>query len=289
MRKRPSRVDTLASDLSSAARRVTPRSFSKALIQKRLCLQEALTTISEGVRPAENRIHTLHKEVRAFRVEVRMLRRLTPIVQERELRSIGKWLGRLSNVLGALRDLDVINRLLTNRLQGSSKETQGRIKDWVNEIRSERARLRADLQRLATASLRHIEQAALGGVSELPAKAFRHRLLKLVSQADLEVTEALLKARKRPTVKSLHRLRIAIRRARLVRKAATHGSAGFPTPWIRLQHDLGLTHDQAILVDWAREKDMPRRDPPLFRHFYKRLGDLQRKSSNRIHDDALWP
>ncbi len=244
-------------------------------------------TISKGVRPAENRIHTLHKDVRAFRVEVRMLRRLTSQVQRGELRSVGKWLGRLSNTLGALRDLDVINRLLTDRLQGSSKETQARIKDWANEIRSERARLRVDLQHLAAASVRHIEQAALEGVSDLPAKVFRHRLLKLVFQADLEVSEALLRARKRCTVKSLHRLRIAIRRARLVRKAATHGSAGFPTPWVRLQHDLGLTHDQGILVDWAREKDMPRRDPRLFRLFYKRLGDLQRKSSNRIHDDAL--
>jgi CHAD domain-containing protein len=203
-------------------------------------------------------LHDLHRDMRRLRTGLAVWEQLLESPDRSTLPPIDRRLRRLAQLIGQVRDRDVAVDLL------GSVESKARSKAERERLDRYRARLHDDARtgrELLRAFLRSERDALLfDEVREALAAHVRqtrsdrlHRLLTEDQQrGHAKLAAAHRKARKRPSMDRLHRLRIRVRRLRQVSDLAgtvDPDARGTVTATLRrLQQHLGRLHDLDVLL-----------------------------------------
>ena len=214
--------------------------------------------IVDRPHPTPGSLHYFHRDLRRLRTGLGVWQELVPRPQRERLATLDRRLRRLAQLVGEVRDRDVAVDLL------GSVEASARRRRDQERLERYRARLRDDARtgrELLRALLRSESDARLfdevaafltgpvrvGATTAIPRLLSEHR-----SQGHEKYVLAHRKARKRPSMKRLHRLRIRVRRLRQITdiSGATDPASTEPmTGSLRsLQQDLGRLHDLDVLL-----------------------------------------
>lgn len=218
----------------------------------------------EHPRPTSANLHRLHRDLRRLRTGLGVWQELLDTADGEQLGPLRARIRRLARLVGQVRDRDVALGLLDEVANQAGSDLE------LERLRQYRTRLQDDARtgrELLRAFLRSERQARLfdqvGHALKTRRRAIRaDRLRRVLTQhheAGRErVVSAHRKARRRPSMGRLHRLRIRVRRLRQVSDLT---SAVDPTsdPSLahslrRLQQHLGHLHDLDVLL---RELDPP--------------------------------
>jgi CHAD domain-containing protein len=253
---------------------VTAEGPSVAATSERLAgeLDRILTEVTRGVdaviqhpHPPPASLHRLHREMRRLRTGLDIWQELLRSTDRVPLRPLDRRLRRLTRLVGQVRDRDVALSLLegVERRATSRKELEqlnryrARLRD---DARTGRELLRAFLRaERETRLLDHLRES-IGAQSPGARGARLRRVLTQHEQRERDnVAKAHRRARKRPSMNRLHRLRIRVRRLRQTSDLATtvdpERDGTLANSLRRLQQHLGRLHDLDVLF-----LDL---DPPL--------------------------
>jgi CHAD domain-containing protein len=211
-------------------------------------------------RPAATALHRLHRDLRRLRVGVGIWARLVPKVPRAELEGYDRRLKRLARLVGGVRDRDVTLSLLTDRsLPGPARE---RVR--LHQVRArlvDDARVGRELLRVFLRSER--DAGLFEGIrASLHVTPHRNRvqhldgyLAEIRDESRREVQAAHRQARRKPSTRRLHRLRIRMRNWRhladlSVTLVPTQPVAA-PPPLRALQRRLGRLHDLEVAENLA--------------------------------------
>ena len=229
--------------------------------------------------PTPGSLHYFHRDLRRLRTGLGVWSELVPTAQRERLATLDRRLRRLAQLVGEVRDRDVAVDLLGSveatarrrRDQERLERYRGRLRD---DARTGRELLRALLRSESDARLLDgvavflAEPVRAGATGAIPRLLSEHR-----SRGHEKFVTAHRRARKRPSMKRLHRLRIRVRRLRqltdisgAIDPASTEPLAGSLRS---LQQDLGRLHDLDVLLGrldatfgatrWARALHKERR------------------------------
>jgi CHAD domain-containing protein len=203
-------------------------------------------------------LHDLHRDMRRLRTGLAVWVELLDRPDRAQVGPIDRRIRRLAQLIGQVRDRDVAVDLL------GSVEPKARSEEERERLDRYRARLHDDARtgrELLRAFLRSEQDALLfdevRAVLDSPARPTRsdrlHRLLREhQSSGHDKLVEAHRRARKRPTMDRLHRLRIRVRRLRQISDLASAVDAESPAAVAaslrRLQQHLGRLHDLDVLL-----------------------------------------
>lgn len=229
--------------------------------------------------PTPGSLHNLHRDLRRLRTGLAVWDELVPPTHRDRLATSDRRLRRLAQLVGQVRDRDVAVDLL-----GSVEEAARRRQDR-ERLERYRARLRDDAKtgrELLRALLRSDRDSRLfdevgaflaepvraGATREIQRRLSEHRL-----RGHEKLVAAHKKARKRPSMNRLHRLRIRVRRLRQITDLAGAIDPATTRPIAgalrNLQQGLGRLHDLDVLLQrldptfratrWARALRKERR------------------------------
>lgn len=234
-------------------------------------------------------LHDLHRELRRVALELGSIGRAAAPSEREKLRGVRRTLRRLARSAGRARDPYVQASVLRRiRAKRDGERASAWARGWVAELTRRGRRGRVDLRRAITAAgrsglaaqLRDVARALeAGGGDGLRAPAWGREADRFTGQ----VETAFGRARRRPSVRRLHRLRQSIREARMFDELTGPSRAGPapapPAEVVRLQARLGRLHDLSELrtaVD--RPPPAPDHDPArralerAYLHLAARLG-----------------
>jgi CHAD domain-containing protein len=212
-------------------------------------------------RPAAAALHRLHRDLRRLRVGVRLWARLLPKARRAELEGYDRRLKRLARLVGGVRDRDVTLHLLEDRTLPGAAQERSRLRQvrsrLVDDARVGREVLRVFLRSERDAGLFEGVRTALARPPP------RRRLTDLESylagvrdEGRREVQEAHRRARRKPSTRRLHRLRIRMRDWRHLSDlppSLVPPETVPPPPRLRaLQRRLGRLHDLEVAERLAR-------------------------------------
>ncbi len=239
--------------------RVSLPDFLRRAQVRSLHLRRLLTLAAGATRPPPGVVHELHRELRRARIDVRVLRRSLPKGERAALRGLEEGLDRLSKLAGEARDSDVLLASLSRLTKGAPPEVRREARSLGlrlsreatvrhRNLRTEaRKRLRRASERLPPLERRR----ASGGEA---ARRFQRVVTEELGRAHEDLVRSRRRAARRPSVRRLHRLRISLRRLRHLRTSIAQAPerADLDTGWKRLQRDLGVHHDLAVLEELLR-------------------------------------
>lgn len=219
---------------------------------------KATDQVISSAHPSPASLHRLHRQMRRLRTGLALWESLLPNAERELLRPLDARIKRLSRLVGRIRDRDIALSLL-QRFDGKRAGPRDLVRVTRYRIRvQDDARTGRELLR---AFLRSEVQAHLfDGVAErlriLPrAGSFRdpHRAILLAhARTDDNLRRAYRRARRRPSIERLHRLRICIRRARqfsdLVVALDPQHEHKLPGSLAHLQKELGDLHDLDLVL-----------------------------------------
>ncbi|MGA8603550.1 MAG: CHAD domain-containing protein [Thermoplasmata archaeon] len=233
----------------------------------------AVDQVVAAAHPSAGSLHRLHRQMRRLRTGLALWESLLPSAERELLHPLDVRIKRLSRLVGRIRDRDIALSLL-QRFDGRrashrdlERVTRYRIR-VQDDARTGRELLRAFLRSERQARLLDDVGERLRSLPRSGSFRDAHRAVTLAhTRSHALLQQAHRKARRRPTMERLHRLRIRIRRARQVSDLAValdpQHERGFATSLARLQKNLGDLHDlDMILVGlddevrktaWAKE------------------------------------
>lgn len=229
---------------------------ARFVAEGRRVLDELLRSVDgalTGPPPSVGRLHRLHRGMRQLRTWLALWPEFVEGRQRRRIRALDRRLRRLARRIGAARDRDIARALLRRfPSPPRSDPERSRLVRYRSRLdrdaRAGRGRVRARLRAEQEAGL-FTELVAL---FERPPRTIapprlRRALAAGRARARRQFSEALVSARRRPTVARLHRLRVRVRRLRQLDALASRleRTAPGPTeaPLRRLQYQLGRVHD----------------------------------------------
>ncbi|MGP8073187.1 MAG: CHAD domain-containing protein [Thermoplasmata archaeon] len=239
----------------------TPRDAAELarVLEARLdgTLHEADRVI-ESPRPAAETLHRLHRELRRLRVGLDVWSRASAPGLRLDLRSFDRRLRRLARLVGGVRDRDVALNLLA---QGPS-DLPSRERSQVRRLRvrlADDARIGRELLRASLRAERDLGLfEGLRAGFHVPPSARRGRALRAYldevrDERQEAIREAHKKARRNPSSRRLHRLRIRVRNWRHIADLASVLETAQPMtvarPLRSLQARLGRLHDLDVVED----------------------------------------
>jgi CHAD domain-containing protein len=218
----------------------------------------AVDHVVAAAHPTPASLHRLHRQMRRLRTGLTLWEALLPSAERELVRPLDVRIKRLSRLVGRIRDRDIALALV-DRFDGRS----ARRRDLL-EVARYRTRVQDDARtgrELLRAFLRSERQAhLLDDVGErlrrLPRSGSflntRRAVALAHARAHENVRRAHRRARRRPSMERLHRLRIHIRRARQFSDLATRldprHERGLGSSFARLQKDLGDLHDLDMVL-----------------------------------------
>ncbi len=207
-------------------------------------------------------LHRFHQQLRKLRIDVRAVRELLPERHRPLAFEAVRKIGRLSRLVGDVRDLDVTHTLVmapSARTLSGSREGLSEVRHrLVEEARTGRSLLgafvRADIdQGLFREPDRLLDVAG----RRLDGPAARFALQRIQAREVRRTERARRRAVRRPDPERSHDFRIGLRRVRLVAElrvaAAGRRSARFPELLRGVQADLGALHDLHRLAELLEE------------------------------------
>lgn len=221
-------------------------------------MRRGVDRVVEQSPPSPDALHRLHREMRRLHLGLAVWSRLLGRREREALRPTAQRLRRLGRLVGQVRDRDVVLGLL------DSVETTPSDRDEGQRYHAFQSRLRDDSRterELLQAFLRTERDAGLfdtisGLLDVAPPRTATARLRQMLHEEHdhrwERVQKAHRKARRRPSVDRLHRLRIRVRQLRHISELTsvvdpTLGRA-VPVAFRRLQDHLGRLHDLDVAV-----------------------------------------
>ncbi len=222
--------------------------------------------VIQNPKPAAESLHRLHRELRRLRVGLDVWTRASTPARRLDLRSYDRRLRRLARLVGGVRDRDVALDLLA---QGPN--------DLPSRERAQLRRLRVRLaddarigRELLRASLRTERDLGLfeglrAGFHRPPSarrgRALRAYLDEVRDERQEAIRDAHKKARRKPSSRRLHRLRIRVRNWRHIADLASVLETAQPVTMARplrsLQARLGRLHDLDVVEDLTAKVASP--------------------------------
>jgi CHAD domain-containing protein len=224
------------------------------LLHKRL---DRFTRMLQGLD--EGDIDALHQA----RVASRRLRELLPVLQvdSAVARRLGRKLRKVTQRLGAVRELDVMY-LLIDELQRSGRHDPQALRRVASAIAEERAQARDKLlTKLPTEDLHRIAGKLNKVVSDLKSgkasRGWRWAVEARVTHRASVLKDALVDAGALYLPERLHAVRIAVKKLRYAREVSAEASGTKSNQELqslkRGQDILGRLHDMQMLLDRVRQ------------------------------------
>jgi CHAD domain-containing protein len=214
--------------------------------------------VIEHPHPTPASLHRLHREMRRLRTGLGVWEELLLLADRASLRPLDRRIRRLTRLVGQVRDRDVALGLL----EGVARHAASR--QELDQLNRYRARLRDDARtgrELLRAFLRAERRALLlehigESVQARSRTVRRSRLRRVLAEREARerenVATAHRRARKRPSMNRLHRLRIRVRRLRQWSDLATavdpQRDGTLANSLRRFQQHLGRLHDLDVLL-----------------------------------------
>lgn len=247
--------------MATARRRGSP-GVRTLLAQIRELLDQVTAQVDEVVarpHPTPENLHELHRSMRRLRHALGFWARLLRTGDRSLLKPLDRRLGRLSRLVGRVRDRDVMLTLLEGGSLPTPKPVDAPLvarlrARWRDDARTGRELLRVFLRSERDAHL--FEQ--LSATLTLPPRTGAPRNLPALLDAEEaarrdRIRVAHRRARRKTTVARFHRLRIQVRRLRHLgelRSQLDPERPALPPPVVRrLQSQLGRLHDLDIVLD----------------------------------------
>ncbi|MCL5983972.1 MAG: CHAD domain-containing protein [Candidatus Thermoplasmatota archaeon] len=235
-----------------------PQFFLSSALARYALVRKALGCASSAPSLSPGFFHDLHRDLRRSRIDLRLLRRVEPVKYGSPLKQIDRTLSGLANRAGAVRDCDVMRARLEGLVAGANPALREGTGPLLTRLRTEGRDSRAVFRELAEDALRTLPES----LPPAPRMSLRPSRFQRLVYPDLEAArEVLLAAAKsatrHPSVRRLHRLRIALRGFRQLRSCLfpADGGQDLPPPWPSLQRALGVHHDLGVLEEWLRDQD----------------------------------
>ncbi len=239
---------------SSATRRLAAR--TRELLTEVTARIDAVVVRSH---PTPEQLHDLHRSMRRLRHALDLWGRLLRPRDRALARPLARRLARLARLVGRVRDRDVMIALveggsLPAPRAGDAREVARLRARWRDDARTGRELLRVFLRSERDAHL--FEQ--LGATLSFPPRSGApERLPQLLDEMEgtrrERVRVAHRRARRKGSVRRLHRLRIQVRRLRHLGELRDHletDRRSLPPRLVRrLQSELGRLHDLDIVLD----------------------------------------
>ena len=218
--------------------------------------------IVDDPRPSAEAVHRLHRDLRRLRVGVSVWRRTGGADRDGRLRASDRRLKRIARLVGAVRDRDVARAVLRSAGSTLSPEERKEFRDLSRHLEQE-ARVGRALVRTALRAER--DGGLFDGLRSAFAAAPPHRrdddVLRYLEEVRAEgpaaIRAAHRRARRRPTSRRLHRLRLRVRRWRALTELADAIAPGFAPPdpgaLRALQARLGRLHDLDVVEELTAE------------------------------------
>ncbi len=219
--------------------------------------EEVERGLAHSVLP-EDVLHSLHQDLRRLASGLAVWGRLVPAREEAAVEEVAQRLRRLARLVGRVRDRDVTMELLARGGRGAASAADREAwRSFLGRLRedghTDRELLRAFLTTERASGLLDRARGALSVPPRLDATRGLSEILgKERHLRQGRVRRARRKARRRPTIERLHRLRIRIRQWRHLASIETAAGAaiGRPPPqaWRQLQARLGRLHDLDVAL-----------------------------------------
>jgi CHAD domain-containing protein len=227
----------------------------------RRILAEVVRQVDDVIRqpyPTAKSLHRLHQELRRLRTALAVWEQLIGSVDQARLHPLVEQIRRLARLGGQVRDRDVTLGILEDVAELAKSDQE------VEELRHYRARLEDDARtgrELLRAYLRserhsllfeHLSEV-LGTKTRPGASSDLHKVLtSRHDEGHAKIVKAHRKARRRPSMNRMHRLRIQVRKFRQMSELASAVDPAH-SPMLakslrRLQQDLGHLHDLDVLL-----------------------------------------
>ncbi len=217
-------------------------------------------------RPTPESLHRLHRDLRRLRVGLGVWTRASSKGRQATLRDYDRRLKHLARLVGGVRDRDVALALLAD----APRDLPSRERRALRRLRShltDDARIGRELVRASLRTERDLGlfEGIREGFRTLPsvrrAQALGRYLEEIHDEGQEAVRQAHRKARRKPTSRRLHTLRIRVRSWRHLSDlaAAIDPSYGLPQarPLQSLQARLGRLHDLDVVEDLTAEAAPP--------------------------------
>jgi CHAD domain-containing protein len=219
---------------------------------------KAVDQVVAAARPSAASLHRLHRQMRRLRTGLSLWEALLPSAERDLLHPLDVRIKRLSRLVGRIRDRDIALSLLQRfdgrRAGPRDLERVARFRIRVqDDARTGRELLRAFLRSERQARLLDAVGERLRSLPRAGSFRDPRRAVALAhARTHDKLRRAHRKARRRPTMERLHRLRIRIRRARQFSDLAAaldpQHERGFATSLARLQKNLGDLHDLDMVL-----------------------------------------
>jgi CHAD domain-containing protein len=214
--------------------------------------------VVEDPQPGVETLHRLHRELRRLRVGLAVWTRASSPVRRLELRSYDRRLKRLARLVGGVRDRDVALDVLAsgpNTLPSRERVQFRRLRlRLADDARIGRELLRASLR--AERDLGLFEGIRTGlhvRPSARRARALQAYLEEVRREGQEAIRAAHRQARRKPSSRRLHRLRIRVRNWRHLTDLAAAVDPTYNVTVARslrsLQARLGRLHDLDVVKD----------------------------------------
>lgn len=239
----------------------TPREDPIGRLRRRLLVhRDRLATLLEGLADGHGdpeELHEWHRELKRLRLDAGLWVPLVPRGRTTGFAELDQALRDLARRIGAVRNDDVSIELLGRLSRGRAPRVLPRdalilTHSLIRSAHSGRSDLAGTLRRAGGPALVTAFEKPLAAALPSAANARLRRAIDeglVVRLARLE--RALARAYRRPTVARLHRLRIALRTARILEQTRRAVLDSIPAPVSprlrRLQVELGELHDLEVL------------------------------------------
>ena len=238
---------------------IAPGAFLRRAEARSLRVARLLRAAGRPSSASPELLHDLHREVRRARFDLRLLRRGATVGVRGRLQEAEDQLTSQAKVTGEARDRDVLGALLLELRPRLGPAARRELEAWTRELareaREERRRIQQEAKVWLAAGSPRLAPGT-GGAPQGPSpRGFERSARQELRQAEEDVERARSRTLRRPTVRRLHRLRIAVRRLRQLRVALARRprEGELPLPWKRLQQQLGRHHDLGVLALWLGE------------------------------------
>jgi CHAD domain-containing protein len=206
----------------------------------------------------EGNLHALHQT----RVASRRLREILPVLQVNPdvARRLGRRLRKVTQRLGAVRELDVLSLLLAE-LSASGRYDQQAMKKVASAVAEDRKHVRSRLaDKLPLDELRRIaaklERIAADLEKKKPSRSWQWVLDARVTHRALALKTALADAGALYLPERLHVVRIALKKLRYACEVGAEAAGASIKPELKIlkrgQDILGRLHDVQVLLDRIR-------------------------------------
>lgn len=272
-----------------ASHRSSPRSGPAQRLQARLDRELAriarLGATAQSGDPDPEVLHALHRALRQLSIGLDLL---ADGAGRRGDRRASDRAAALAHEVGAVRDLQVARALLDQVESAGPTRLATELRAARAELRrregSSRRALRPTLGRLEWADAPTTEDRH-GGAGEADLRLTR-RLHRLIERRCAELEVRWARAGRRPSVRRLHELRVALRNGRhsaaLAAELLGRPPRTTPARLVRLQRTLGAVHDWAQLRRGLREAAVARAGGALDRELRRRVRRHRRRAIQEL-------